>query len=62
MARSFDVITPDGILWRTLPCPIPPSQRHRLHGVRLAGPDQLPRPRLAIQRRVSSRGGIQVAR
>jgi hypothetical protein len=53
---------PDGVLWWTLPCPIPPRQRHRLQGVRLAGPDPLPQPRLAIQRRVSSRGGIQVAR
>jgi len=56
------VITQDGILWRTLPCPIPPGQRHRLQGVRLAGPGPLPPPRLAIQRKVSSRGGIQVAR
>jgi hypothetical protein len=52
----------DGILWRTLPCPIPPSKRHKLQGVRLAGPEPLPQPRLTIQRRVSSRGGIQVAR
>jgi transposase InsO family protein len=56
------VITQDGILWRTLPCPIPPGQRHRLQGVRLAGPEPLPQPRLTIQRKVSSRGGIQVAR
>jgi hypothetical protein len=56
------VITQDGILWRTLPCPIPPGQRHKLQGVRLAGPDPLPQPRLSVQRRVSSRGGMQVAR
>ena len=56
------VITQDGTLWRTLPCPVPPGQRHRLQGVRLAGPDPLPQPGLTIQRRVSSRGGIQVAR
>ena len=56
------VITQDSILWRTLPCPIPPGQRHRLQGVRLAGPDPLPQPDLTIQRKVSSRGGIQVAR
>jgi len=56
------VITQDGILWRTLPCPILPGQRHKLQGVRLAGPDPLPQTRLTIQRRVSSRGGIQVAR
>ena len=56
------VITQDGVLWRTLSCPIPPGQRHRLQGVRLAGPEPLADPRLAVQRRVSSRGGIQVAR
>jgi transposase InsO family protein len=56
------VITQDGLLWRTLPCPIPPGQRHKLQGVRLAGPDPLPQVALAIQRKVSSRGGIQVAR
>jgi hypothetical protein len=56
------VITQDGVLWRSLPCPIPPGQRHRLQGVRLAGPGPLPESGLAVQRRVSSRGGIQVAR
>jgi hypothetical protein len=56
------VITQNGILWRTLPCPIPPGQRHRLQGVRLAGPQPLPPAGLTIQRKVSSRGGIQVAR
>jgi transposase InsO family protein len=60
--QVMHVITQDGILWRTLPCPIPPGQRHRLQGVRLAGPDPLPQSRLAVQRKVSSRGGIQVAR
>ena len=55
------VITQDGELWRTLPCPIPPGQRHRLQGVRLAGPAPLPEAALTVQRRVSSRGGIMVA-
>ena len=50
------------MLWRTLPCPIPPGQRHRLQGVRLAGPAPLPQAAAVVQRRVSSRGGIQVAR
>jgi hypothetical protein len=59
--QLMHVITQDGVLWRTLPCPIPPGQRHRLQGVRLAGPASLPEATLAIQRRVSSRGGIQVA-
>jgi transposase InsO family protein len=60
--QLMHVITQDGVLWRTLPCPIPPGQRHRLQGVRLAGPAPLPPPALSVQRRVSSRGGIQVAR
>ena len=59
--QVMHVITQDGVLWRTLPCPIPPGQRHKLQGVRLAGPDPLPQARLAVQRKVSSRGGIQVA-
>jgi hypothetical protein len=60
--QLMHVITQDGVLWRTLPCPIPPGQRHRLQGVRLAGPAPLPPPAITVQRRVSSRGGIQVAR
>ena len=60
--QVMHVITQDGILWRTLPCPIPPGQRHKLQGVRLAGPAPLPAATTTIQRKVSSRGGIQVAR
>jgi hypothetical protein len=60
--QLMHVITQDGVLWRTLPCPIPPGQRHRLQGVRLAGPAPVPEPAPTVQRRVSSRGGIQVAR
>jgi hypothetical protein len=56
------VITQDGMLWRTLACPIPPGQRHKLQGVRIAGPEPLPAAGSTIQRKVSSRGGIQVAR
>jgi hypothetical protein len=59
--QLMHVLTQDGVLWRTLPCPIPPGQRHRLQGVRLAGPAPLPEPAPVVQRRVSSRGGIQVA-
>ena len=59
--QLMHVLTQDGMLWRTLPCPIPPHQRHRLQGVRLAGPVPLPEPAVTVQRRVSSRGGIQVA-
>jgi hypothetical protein len=60
--QVMHVITQDGILWRSLPCPIPPGQRHKLQGVRLAGPQLLLPPALTIQRKVSSRGGIQIAR
>ena len=60
--QLMHVITQDGVLWRSLPCPILPGQRHRLQGVRLAGPAPLPEAAAAVQRRVSSRGGIQVAR
>jgi hypothetical protein len=60
--QLMHVLTQDGRLWRTLPCPIPPGQRHRLQGVRLAGPAPPAEANLTVQRRVSSRGGIQVAR
>jgi hypothetical protein len=60
--QLMHVLTQDGVLWRTLPCPIPPHQRHRLQGVRLAGPAPPPEAAVTVQRRVSSRGGIQVAR
>ena len=60
--QVMHVITQDGVLWRTLPCPIPPGQRHKLQGVRLAGPEPLPPQAQTVQRKVSSRGGIQVAR
>lgn len=59
--QLMHVLTQDGVLWRTLPCPIPPGQRHRLQGVRLAGPAPLPEAAVTVQRRVSGRGGIQVA-
>ena len=49
-------------MWRTLPCPISPGQRHKLQGVRLADPKPLPAASTTIQRKVSSCGGIQVAR
>ena len=60
--QLMHVLTQDGKLWRTLPCPIPPGQRHRLQGVRLAGPAPLPGATTTVHRRVSCRGGIQVAR
>jgi hypothetical protein len=60
--QLMHVLTQDGKLWRTLPCPIPPGQRHRLQGVRLAGPAPVQRPPSQCSGGVSSRGGIQVAR
>jgi transposase InsO family protein len=60
--QAMHVITQDGVLWRSLPCPIPPGQRHKLQGVRLAGPEPLPPQAQTVQRKVSSRGSIQVAR
>lgn len=53
----------DGFLVRTLPSPVTPARRARLQGARLA-PGDLPAPSgpAVVQRRVSSRGGIQVAR
>ncbi|MEP7022419.1 MAG: IS481 family transposase [Actinomycetota bacterium] len=60
--QVMHVITQDGVLWRSLPCPIPPGQRHKLQGVRLAGPEPLPPQAQTVQRKVSSRGSIQVAR
>jgi hypothetical protein len=60
--QVMHVITQDGVLWRTLPCPVAPGERHKLQGVRLAGPQPLPPASPVIQRKVSSRGGIQVAR
>ena len=60
--QVMHVITQNGVLWRTLPCPIPPGHRHKLQGVRLAGPEPLPPQVQTVQRKVSSRGGIQVAR
>jgi hypothetical protein len=52
----------DGVLVRTLPAPVPPALRPRLHGVRLASADgAVPAGPLRVQRRVSSRGVTQVA-
>jgi len=60
--QVMHIITRDGILWRSLPCPLPPAQRHKLQRVRPAGPEPLPAVGRTIERKVSSRGGVQVAR
>src|SRR6516162_4273337 len=56
------VITSDGELARTMPCPVPPSDRYRLRGARRAAASPPPPSGpVTVQRRVSSRGGIMVA-
>jgi hypothetical protein len=56
------VISHDGNLLRTLPCPVSPADRHRLRGARRAA--SMPAPPtepITVQRRVSQRGSIMVA-
>jgi transposase InsO family protein len=56
------VITGDGELARTLPCPVPAGDRYRLRGARKAAASPAPPSGpVTVQRRVSSRGGIMVA-
>ena len=56
------VITSDGELARTMPCPVPAGDRYRLRGARkAAAPPLPPSGPVTVQRRVSSRGGIMVA-
>jgi len=57
------VLGRDGTLLRTLACPIPLASRSRLRGARRAR-SQPPQPGgpITVQRRVSSRGGLMVAR
>jgi transposase InsO family protein len=51
----------DGKLWRTIAFALPPTDRARLRGARLPGPPPAPADTpIRVQRRVSSRGGIQV--
>jgi len=57
------VISHDGTLQRTMPCPVPPAARSRLRGARRAAPlPPQPGEPVTVQRRVSSRGGLMVAR
>jgi transposase InsO family protein len=56
------VITSDGELARTMPCPVPAADRYRLRGARKAAASPAPPSGpVTVQRRVSSRGGIMVA-
>jgi hypothetical protein len=56
------IISQDGTLLRTLPCPVPAADRHRLRGARRASTASPPASSpLIVQRRVSQRGQIMVA-
>jgi transposase InsO family protein len=56
------VITSDGELARTMPCPVPAGDRPRLRGARRAAASPPPPSGpVTVQRRVSSCGGIMVA-
>lgn len=56
------VIT-DGLLWRTMPLPIPSQARGRIRGARLAGPPPAATDGpVRVYRRVSERGAVQVCR
>jgi transposase InsO family protein len=59
---QMTVISLDGELQRTMPCPVRPAERHRLRGVRRAatGNAHAAGP-VTVQRRVSQRGSIMVA-
>jgi hypothetical protein len=58
--RSRHILA-DGNAVRTVACPVPHPDRHRLRGARTgaAGPPQLPAP-LTVRRRVSIRGAIMI--
>jgi hypothetical protein len=59
---QMTVITGDGELARTMPCPVPAGDRYRLRGARKAAASPPPPSGpVTVQRRVSSRGGIMVA-
>jgi len=61
-AKLLQVITADGVLARTLPSPLAPAARGRLHGAHLAGPAPAPATQaLRVTRVVSSQGGMMVA-
>jgi transposase InsO family protein len=59
---QMTVITRDGELARTMPCPVPAGDRYRLRGARKAAASPPPPSGpVTVQRRVSARGGIMVA-
>jgi hypothetical protein len=54
-------VFPNGVLARTIACPVPPATQARLRGARVGSPQppRLPRP-LVVKRRVSVRGAIMI--
>ena len=59
---QMTVISHDGELLRTMPCPVPPGERHRLRGARRAASTPVPAAGpVVVQRRVSQRGSIMIA-
>ena len=59
---QMTVIDRGGALLRTLACPVPPAERHRLRGARRAASmPALSAGPVIVQRRVSQRGSIMVA-
>jgi len=59
---QMTVISGDGELLRTVPCPVPAGDRLRLRGARRAAASPPPPSGpVRVQRRVSSRGGVMVA-
>ena len=61
--HQFIQVITGGVLARTLPSPLPPAARGRLHGARLAGPPPTARPAAVthVSRVVSSQGSLMVA-
>ena len=58
---QMTVISHDGRLLRTMPCPVPSRDRHRLRGARRSIPAAPVTGPVTVQRRVSQRGQIMVA-
>ena len=60
-SQMMVIITGDGELARTMPCPVPAGDRYRLRGARKAAASPAPPSGpVTVQLRVSSRGGIIV--
>jgi hypothetical protein len=58
---QMTVISHDGASLRTMPCPVPPRDRHRLRGARRASiSPPPPAGPVTVQRQVSQRGQIMV--